>query len=165
MTKKYKFHVSSWKEGKHYVALCLGVGVSSFGNTRKKALANLAEALDLYFDDEYTPFMELKSVRARTFTITNTNIFNAERDNNGKGLKIDVLIDMMKKIDAKPPMKSRKKASLLTENGLTVAQEQAILKAEKEAMQGKNVVVTNNWEETKAYLDKLKRKPVLKKKK
>lgn len=47
---------------------------------------------------------------------------------------------------------------LLTENGLTVAEEQAILKAEKEAMQGKNVVVTNNWSETKAFLDKLKKK-------
>lgn len=47
---------------------------------------------------------------------------------------------------------------LLTENGLTVAQEEAILEAEREAMQGKNVVVTNNWKETKAFLDKLKKK-------
>jgi antitoxin component of RelBE/YafQ-DinJ toxin-antitoxin module len=47
---------------------------------------------------------------------------------------------------------------LLTENGLTEAQEDAILKASEEAKQGKNVVVTNNWKETKAYLDKLKKK-------
>ena len=47
---------------------------------------------------------------------------------------------------------------LLTENGLTVQQENAILKAEKEAEQGINVTRTNNWEETKAFLDSLKKK-------
>lgn len=47
---------------------------------------------------------------------------------------------------------------LLTENGLTVAQEQAILRAAAEAKRGKNVVVTNNWQESKAYLDSLKRR-------
>jgi len=47
---------------------------------------------------------------------------------------------------------------LLTENGLTVAQEQAILKAAEEGKKGKNVVITNNWQETKAHLDKLKRR-------
>ncbi len=40
-----------WKEGKHYVARCLNVEVSSFGQTRKEALANLDEAIDLYFED------------------------------------------------------------------------------------------------------------------
>ena len=39
-----------WKEGKYYVAQCLNVDVSSFGNTKKEALANLHEALALYFD-------------------------------------------------------------------------------------------------------------------
>ncbi|NCS98571.1 hypothetical protein GW764_00105 [Candidatus Parcubacteria bacterium] len=39
-----------WKEGKHYVAQCLNIDISSFGNTRKKALSNLEEALELYFN-------------------------------------------------------------------------------------------------------------------
>ena len=41
-----------WKEGRHYVAQCLNVDVSSFGKTKKQALANLQEALELYFKDE-----------------------------------------------------------------------------------------------------------------
>jgi len=40
-----------WKEGKHYVAQCLNVDVSSFGKTKKEALDNLSEALELYFED------------------------------------------------------------------------------------------------------------------
>lgn len=40
-----------WKEGKYYVAQCLNVDVSSFGKTKKEALANLDEALELYFED------------------------------------------------------------------------------------------------------------------
>jgi predicted RNase H-like HicB family nuclease len=41
-----------WKEGKYFVAQCLNVEVSSFGKTKKQALVNLDEALDLYFEDE-----------------------------------------------------------------------------------------------------------------
>ena len=40
-----------WKEGKHYVAQCLNVDVSSFGKTKKEALSNIDEALVLYFED------------------------------------------------------------------------------------------------------------------
>ena len=40
-----------WKEGKFYVAQCLNVDVSSFGKTRKAAIANIKEALELYFED------------------------------------------------------------------------------------------------------------------
>ena len=40
-----------WKEGKYYVAQCLNVDVSSFGESRKEALSNLDEALELYFED------------------------------------------------------------------------------------------------------------------
>jgi predicted RNase H-like HicB family nuclease len=48
-----KFHVDNivWKEGKYFVAQCLNVDVSSFGQTKKEALANLQETLDLYFED------------------------------------------------------------------------------------------------------------------
>lgn len=40
-----------WKEGKFFVAQCLNVEVSSFGDTKDDALKNLKEALDLYFED------------------------------------------------------------------------------------------------------------------
>ena len=40
-----------WKEGDFYVAQCLNVEVSSFGDTKEEALKNLQEALDLYFED------------------------------------------------------------------------------------------------------------------
>lgn len=40
-----------WKEGNFYVAQCLNVEVSSFGDTKEDALKNLQEALDLYFED------------------------------------------------------------------------------------------------------------------
>ena len=40
-----------WKEGDYYVAQSLNVDVSSFGDTKKEALTNLREALELYFED------------------------------------------------------------------------------------------------------------------
>jgi predicted RNase H-like HicB family nuclease len=40
-----------WQEGKFFVAQCLNVEVSSFGDTKEEALANLAEATELYFED------------------------------------------------------------------------------------------------------------------
>lgn len=50
-----------WKEGERYVSQCLEVDVSSFGKTKKEALANLQDALDLYFED--TPLPKKTSVR------------------------------------------------------------------------------------------------------
>jgi len=44
-----------WKEGKYYVAQSLNVDVSSFGKNKKEALANLTEALELYFEDAKVP--------------------------------------------------------------------------------------------------------------
>lgn len=41
-----------WKEGKYWVAQCLNVDVSSFGDTKKEALEKLDEALGLYFEDK-----------------------------------------------------------------------------------------------------------------
>ena len=43
-----------WQEEKHYVAQCLNVDVSSFGPTREAALANLDEALVLFFENNET---------------------------------------------------------------------------------------------------------------
>ncbi len=40
-----------WREDKHYVAQSLNVDVSSFGDSKKEALINLREALELYFED------------------------------------------------------------------------------------------------------------------
>jgi predicted RNase H-like HicB family nuclease len=48
MTLKYIIY----REGKYYVAQCLNVDVSSFGNSIEEARNNLKEALELYFEDE-----------------------------------------------------------------------------------------------------------------
>lgn len=45
----------AWKEDNLFVAQCLEVDVASQGQTKKKALANLEEALELYFEDERLP--------------------------------------------------------------------------------------------------------------
>ena len=42
-------------EGDWYVARCLDVEVTSQGETIEAALANLREALELYFEDEPAP--------------------------------------------------------------------------------------------------------------
>jgi len=42
-------------EGDWYVARCLQVEVTSQGETDEQALANLREALELYFEDEPLP--------------------------------------------------------------------------------------------------------------
>jgi predicted RNase H-like HicB family nuclease len=44
-----------YKEGKHYVAQCLNVEVSSFGDTVDEAVQNITEALELYFEDNDSP--------------------------------------------------------------------------------------------------------------
>jgi predicted RNase H-like HicB family nuclease len=41
-----------YREDEFYVAQCLNVDVSSFGMTRDEAVANLKEAVELYFQDE-----------------------------------------------------------------------------------------------------------------
>ena len=46
------FTSAVWKEGRYYVAQCLNVDISSFGKTKKDALENLTEALELYFEDK-----------------------------------------------------------------------------------------------------------------
>ena len=40
-----------WKEGHWYVSQSLEVNVASQGETEEEALANLKEALELYFED------------------------------------------------------------------------------------------------------------------
>lgn len=38
-----------YHEGEHFVAQCLNVDVSSFGDTEAEAVANLQEAVELYY--------------------------------------------------------------------------------------------------------------------
>ena len=40
-----------YKESPYYVAQCLNVEVSSFGETVEEAIGNLKEAVELYFED------------------------------------------------------------------------------------------------------------------
>lgn len=53
--RKINFKNIVWKEGKYYVAQCLNIDISSFGNTKKEAMENLDEALELYLEDTKTP--------------------------------------------------------------------------------------------------------------
>ena len=41
-----------WQEGKYYVARCLNIEVSSFGETVDEAIKNLKEAVELYLEGE-----------------------------------------------------------------------------------------------------------------
>ena len=41
-----------YSEDEFMVAQCLNVDVSSFGKTREEAVANLKEAVELYFENE-----------------------------------------------------------------------------------------------------------------
>ena len=60
--KKLNLQSIVWKEGEYFVSQCLNVDVSSFGKTKKEALKNLSEAVDLYFDDVKLPkFQEVRS--------------------------------------------------------------------------------------------------------
>jgi len=53
-----------WKEGDYYISQCLEVDVSSFGKTKKQALDNLQDALELYFED--MPFPKKTEVKNPT---------------------------------------------------------------------------------------------------
>ena len=46
-----RFTVSLVREDDAYVAQCLEIDVASQGESEQEALANLREALELYFDD------------------------------------------------------------------------------------------------------------------
>lgn len=49
--RKTDFQVAVWKEGKFFVSQCLNVDIASFGKTKKMALKNMEDALELYFED------------------------------------------------------------------------------------------------------------------
>ena len=47
---KRSFAATVWHEGDWFVSQCLEVDVASQGKTEEEALANLSEALELYFE-------------------------------------------------------------------------------------------------------------------
>ncbi|MFI9721617.1 type II toxin-antitoxin system HicB family antitoxin [Streptomyces sp. NPDC052396] len=55
MTRQVRFTAAVTHEDQWYVARCLEVDVASQGATIEEALANLREALELYFEDEPVP--------------------------------------------------------------------------------------------------------------
>ncbi len=60
-----------WQEGKYFVAQCLNVEVSSFGETKSEALENLNEALELYFED--SPLDSFQQVENPEIVTTSIN--------------------------------------------------------------------------------------------
>lgn len=49
---KSGLHALVWKEGAWFVAKCVEIELASQGKTRQQSLANLDEALELYFENE-----------------------------------------------------------------------------------------------------------------
>ena len=60
-----------WKEGNYYISQCLDVDVSSFGKSKKEALAMLEDALSLYFEDMPIP---KKTERAKNPAIASVQL-------------------------------------------------------------------------------------------
>jgi len=48
---KRPFTATVWREGEWYVAQALEINIASQGETEEEALANLKEALELYFEE------------------------------------------------------------------------------------------------------------------
>ena len=74
--KNSDFSALVWQEGVWFVAKALEVEVASQGKSKSEALANLKEALELYFEDEsstriFTPFVsasiEKISIRSSSY--------------------------------------------------------------------------------------------------
>ena len=51
-----------WREGNQYVAQCLNVEVSSFGDSIDEAIKNLKEAVELYFQGEHEELVEIDNI-------------------------------------------------------------------------------------------------------
>lgn len=70
--KKQDLHTVIWKEGKIFVAKFLEIEVASQGGTKKEALNNLREALELYLEGENIanlPFPSVEKVTTQTVSI------------------------------------------------------------------------------------------------
>lgn len=70
--KRIDLKATVWKEGRHFVSQCLNVDVASFGSTKKKAMDNLREALELYFEDsDLSRISKVGQTDIVTFTLGN----------------------------------------------------------------------------------------------
>ena len=70
--KKINLRNIVWKEGDYYVAQCLNVDVSSFGQTKKRAENNLREALELFFEE---PTSSKKITKIGSFAVFETSVY------------------------------------------------------------------------------------------
>lgn len=62
------FAATVWREGEWFVAQCLEVDVASQGETEEEALANLKEAIELYFEPPRATVMPtVRKVRAQVY--------------------------------------------------------------------------------------------------
>ncbi|MDO8183909.1 MAG: type II toxin-antitoxin system HicB family antitoxin [bacterium] len=68
--KKIQFKNIVWQEGKYYVAQCLNIDVSSFGKTRREALTNLQEALELRLAGERLSRITTKVLRPEVVSLS-----------------------------------------------------------------------------------------------
>ena len=50
---KRPFAATVWREGQWYVSQCLELDVASQGETEEEALANLKEAIELYYESPH----------------------------------------------------------------------------------------------------------------
>jgi len=66
------FTITIWKENKHYVAQCLDVDVSSFGDSFEDATKNIKEAIELYLED--ADLENIPSVQTPALTITTVKL-------------------------------------------------------------------------------------------
>lgn len=66
------FTITIWKENKHYVAQCLDVDVSSFGDSFEDAAKNIKEAIELYLED--ADLENIPSVQTPALTITTVKL-------------------------------------------------------------------------------------------
>jgi len=51
-----------WQEANYYVAQCLNVDVSSFGESIDEAIINIKEAIELYFEDENIEMQDIDRI-------------------------------------------------------------------------------------------------------
>lgn len=70
------YHAVAWKEDKWYVAKAVEIEVASQGKTRKQALQNLSEAIDLLMEEENKTSFKiplLKSVELHQLSLPAAN--------------------------------------------------------------------------------------------
>lgn len=70
--KKQSLHTIVWKENKIFVAKFLEIELASQGNTKREAINNLKEALELYLESEdinKLSFPLIKKVTAQTVSM------------------------------------------------------------------------------------------------